>query len=90
MRTTTYKCDKCGAEDTTNKIGLVDVGVFTGGYRRFGSGSGNYEYCKEWCYQCRLKTGLEQPKKPADAPAEVTRPTLEDMVREIVREEIQQ
>ncbi len=90
MKTTTYKCDRCGAEDTTNKINLDRVGVFVGHYERsytFGL-EPKVELTQEWCLDCRIKTGLT-PAPTSQPPAEVSPVTLEDMIREMMREEIQ-
>ena len=90
MKTTTYKCDKCGAEDTTNEIDLERVGVFVGSYER------SYSFCvcepkiqltQDWCKDCRHKYGLIPAIK--ESKVEITPLTLEDMVREMIREEIQ-
>jgi hypothetical protein len=88
MRTTTYKCDKCGAEDTDNKIGIDTVGVFVGGYReRYSYGYGPEPRVareKEWCAECRIRAGLiEKPKDSSTVQAPLT---LDDLVREIATE----
>ena len=83
MRTTTYKCDKCGNEDQDNKtLKLERVGVHVGDYNR----TSNYvktkvEYNQEWCIDCREKAGLAIPEK--DKKVEVVPVTLEDLVRDI-------
>lgn len=91
VKITTYKCDKCGTEDTTNEIDLERVGVFVGNYER------DYSSCvrepkiqltQDWCRICRYKYGLIPAVK--ESKVEVTPLTLEDMVREMVREEISQ
>ena len=85
MRTTTYKCDRCGKEDITNNIDIIRVGVHVGGYavaHSFGSQEQpKIEYNQEWCLECRIKTGLrENPKKSVIVQTPLT---LEDLVREI-------
>lgn len=85
MRTTTYKCDKCGKEDTTNNLGLADVGVFVGTFQHYGGSA--RKYIKEWCLECRREAGLAPSKEQPCVQAEPVL-TLEDMVREIVREEV--
>jgi hypothetical protein len=89
MQTTIYKCDKCGVEDTTNEIKLDRVGIFVGNYeRRYSWGNGiKVEVTKEWCEKCRIAAGLIA--KPKSLTVEVTPITLEDMLREMMREEIQ-
>jgi hypothetical protein len=88
MRTVTYHCDRCGAEDTTNKIDIVNLGVHVGGYaEKYNS----YQYPqtraelnKEWCAKCRIKAGFKE--KPKDSTITQQPVTLEDLVREIAYE----
>ena len=85
MRTTTFKCDRCGAEDTTNDIKLDNVGVHVGHYQA------QYSYTdttrvtanfnQEWCANCRIKAGLIE--NPIPRTVAVQPVTLEDLVREI-------
>lgn len=88
MKTTTYRCDRCGAEDTTNNIGLQFVFV---GFGEYLSDAKKRSQNKEWCLRCRIETGLQIPSsnyRPEIKPIE-PEPTLEDMIRMIVRDEIQ-
>lgn len=90
MKITTYKCDKCGAEDTTNEIDLERVGVFVGSYIRDFScyvQNSEIQLTQEWCEDCRIRCGLIPATK--EAKIEATPLTLEDMVREMIRAEIQ-
>ena len=91
MRITTYKCDKCGAEDTTNEIDLEQVGgVFVRNDKRshsFFVCNPETQLTKEWCRDCRIRCGLIPTIK--EPRIEVTPLTLEDMVREMISEEIQ-
>lgn len=84
MKTITYKCDRCGAEDTTNEIDLLSVGVHVGSYQQhyssFSQGPA-IGFDQEWCLVCRIKTGLLG--KPKDSTIIQTPLTLEDLVREI-------
>jgi hypothetical protein len=87
MRTTTYKCDRCERTSTVEReIDLKRVEVGVGHYYSDYSRRGY----KEWCRTCRIETGIEQPdvKLPEINPIDPL-PTLEDLIREIVREEIQ-
>jgi len=85
MRTTTFKCDRCGTEDTTNQIDILNVGVHVGGYAKmyssFNSEKPRVEFNQDWCFECRIKTGLRE--KPVDARGTIIPVTLEDLVREI-------
>jgi hypothetical protein len=87
MKTTTYKCDRCGVEDTTGEIILQYVFVGCGEYL---SDAKKRAQSVEWCLKCRIETGLISPlpKMPDIKPIEPA-PTLEEMIREIVRDEIQ-
>ena len=90
MKMTTYKCDKCGAEDTTNEIDIERVGVFVGNYERDFScfhREPEIQLTQEWCKDCRYKYGLIPV--PKEAKIEVTPLTLEDMIREMISKEIQ-
>jgi hypothetical protein len=87
LRTTTFKCDRCGAESVgDDTIDLLRVAVGVGQY--FSDYS--QRDSSEWCRKCRIETGIEQPNKntPEIIPIDPL-PTLEEMVRAIVREEIQ-
>ena len=102
MQTTTYKCDRCGAEDATNALALQEVTI---GLRRTGYSmvtGGAYTYTDdhgrdsrprvEWCRKCLVETGIlpRHPSVDAALPVPPPPPSLEDMVREIVREELAQ
>ncbi len=85
MKTTTYKCDRCGAEDTTNKIEILNVGVHVGGYNEkyssYGTVQTRVQFNQEWCLECRIKAGLKE--KPTESTVEQKPVTLEDLVMEI-------
>lgn len=92
MKTTTYKCDRCGRENTVDyhtterELDLETISVGTGKYHYDKSHRGG----QEWCKKCRIEVGIDSPEKamPEAVPLDPL-PTLEDMIREIVREEIQ-
>jgi len=85
MKTTTYKCDRCGNSDITNTIKIERVGVFVGWYKKEYSSMDNgvtqVSLEKDWCLKCRTETGLIRKEKE-DETKQVPI-TLEDMVREI-------
>ena len=89
MRTTTYKCDRCGAEDLDNKtLQLQTVGVHVGGYNMssgYGGVQPKVQYNQEWCKDCREKAGLSSPPR-GEKPVEVTPISLEDLVHDIAYE----
>lgn len=80
------KCDRCG--DESEKIELYDV--ILGTIKTCSSYSEDKvvprypEWKKEWCEKCCDKFHLLKKVEPEKEPL----PTLEDMVREIVREEM--
>jgi len=93
-RITNYKCDKCGAEDTDNRgvdLKFVGIGIKNDNYSSYLERSFNLQDAQrrgmEMCKKCRLELGIEPTATPETDPPE-TYPSLEDMIREIVREEI--
>lgn len=84
MKITTYICDNCKTQDTTNKIDLITVKIVL-----FDHSSPVRQ--SQWCRRCLASYGLvgiqEDPKNPV-IKIEPS-PTLEDLIREIIREEIQ-
>jgi len=92
-------CDRCKktAESPEERKALDLHEVILGTSRRYRSqyetgGVQTYaetpEWNKDWCLACRIETGLAvvMERKNGDNPVAV--PTLEDMVREIVRDEL--
>lgn len=94
--TVIYKCDRCGKESTNEKeidLAIVGIGVKREKYSSYPEH--NYDladHCNretEMCGACRIELGILPPKKRSDggmvAPVP---PSLEDVIREIIREEI--
>ncbi len=87
MKITTYRCDRCKAEDTTNTIEIMNVGVHVGGYAERYSSYGpvpRAQFDQDWCAICRVVAGLKE--KPKDSTIEQKPVTLDDLVREIAYE----
>ena len=87
MRTVTLKCDRCGAtaENDKNFLKQVAVGVNWG----YGFQAADRKLEAEWCRECLIKAGLHSPQNEADEKiAPLVPPTLEDLVRDIVRDEM--
>jgi hypothetical protein len=89
MRITISTCDRCGRTASTDRIetikelDLQKVSIVWGalGYQRW---SNNKDV--EWCMKCRVELGLQTPSvAPSVTPIEGV--TLEDLVREVAREE---
>ena len=74
----TYTCDRCKASDQTDKIDLIMVELHTF-YRT------SVVKKSEWCRRCLNEMGIDEsmPEVKRIEPL----PTLEDIVREIAREE---
>lgn len=91
MRETILKCDRCGEKVEH----LVEVGAgarqqtYAYNYSPLSITHQLYQHTAEWCDTCCIKWGI---LKPVDATTEiiVLAPTLEDFLREIIREEIEQ
>lgn len=93
MKVTTYTCDRCKKSETTNdNLQLLYVAV---GLRRERYDSYRPGYSlddkqlreQEWCVNCRTELGIHEPipKQPVPGPVY---PSLEEMIREIIREEV--
>lgn len=90
MIVTTYTCDKCGHEQTDDEQ-MWDIGVSVA-YHSFAQRD---NYRKEpvkkelWCRACVVKLGLLSTSSVTSDPSQPETPlTLEDIIREIIREEI--
>lgn len=98
MKTTTYRCDRCQRYSTDkSELDLKEIKV---GIREMNYASSSYhagfhiynprkELTAEWCKTCCAEVGFvsEQGKDPNAA--EEVRPSLEDLIREIVAEEVE-
>jgi hypothetical protein len=93
-RVTTYRCDRCGLESQdSNVLNLktVAIGTKTERYSSYGPGYNLSDHQlreKEMCQKCREELGIYDPKptKAEDLPKAF--PSLEEIIREIIREEI--
>jgi hypothetical protein len=90
-QTTTYTCDRCRAQKVDEPQFLTVVTVRVGaGWSRDGYTNAVIP-AQMWCNECIVQMGLLHPgtlsMDSSKAPA--TPPTLEEVIREIVREEIQ-
>jgi hypothetical protein len=92
--TTIYKCDRCGAE-SVNKDELKIEGIAVG-IKGYNYTSNRYEVIdpicreKDMCLKCRKELGFAEPKIEKDGSVNLAQyPTLEEMLREIMREEIE-
>lgn len=92
MKIEIYKCDRCGKEDKKpEEIDLLNLTFGKSMYQTFG-GKSIYgilpELRVDWCADCRKKLNLLIPYGPADRLPDQKPPTMEELLREIIREEI--
>ena len=97
MKTEIYECDRCHKKAITkeerDRLGLGTVNV---GFERhyFGGGddkvfASHQAWSKDLCRACRAEIGcLEDKVRQAEHNKENTVPSLEDMIRKIVRQEL--
>ncbi len=87
--TTEYKCDRC-KKVVDGGESLMTVGIFTiyHGYKH-SIPLTRIEKSEHWCIECRIEKGIERPHPAFKAKPEDPAPTVEDLIREIVREEVQ-
>ena len=86
------KCDRCGKSDNKEKLPLHRVYFSVDGDER-----GDYgwnPFSADWCGGCLTSLGLkfrrhEPVETKTESTEEVKPPTLEDLIREIVRQENQ-
>ena len=91
-------CDRCGCEAETKEekekqqLAEIHLGfnVIHGYYSSGSVKAAHNLWSKSWCLECRKKLGVVQKKiQQARQEKSDNIPSLEDMVREIVREECQ-
>ena len=85
--TTTYTCDRCKSTSVDNEILLSTIRIQL---QRRGTGVGYLEsvtpeHTAQWCRACLEKAGITHPFNPATAELPEKKPTLEDIIRDIVR-----
>lgn len=86
---TIYKCDKCGVEkDSRDQFWFVCVLISSDMFPTV-QHYGSWSHRKEWCRSCVESAGMLPRVVLKDVPISEPAPTLEDMFREIIREEIQ-
>lgn len=95
---TTYKCDRCKLDSTNWKdLDLKEIRIgmkkVSGSYSSSSYALHDFSNRKaEWCEACCREVGIIPPlfygKTPQDETVQQPKPTLEDLIREIVQEEI--
>jgi hypothetical protein len=83
--TTIIKCDRCGKQCDNGSMFTVNIIVYKGANSTY---IGHCEFSQDhadWCEECCVAMHIHPtPKEQTPTPV----PTLEDMVRQIVQEEI--
>lgn len=90
-KVTTYTCDRCGASSTdVEELEILEVRIVWYPNYRYNKSNQADDYKNrkaDWCKNCRVELGIIDPDvhrlevTPIEPP-----PTLEDLVREIVKE----
>lgn len=89
-QTTIYTCDRCKKADSSSEfLSRVSVSVAQPGYQQRWLA---IPPSSEWCRACLDEVGIKAraTNLPHDEPRQPAPPSLEDVIREIVRSEIQQ
>lgn len=90
MKQITYICDRCKMQDTDNKIELISVKIVLSSH----NDSGFHSTVKQadWCRKCLASYGFVGITEDTEPPViKIVPPqTLEDIVKEIIREELEQ
>ena len=89
MRQVILTCDRC--KKVVDKLEEVGAGKrsVSSSYHGGGTTCNVYQLWAEWCIDCCVEMHIIEPNKNSEAKPVQPPPTLEDIVREIVREEIQ-
>lgn len=91
------KCDKCGSTAETDEAKReLGLGAITIGFRLEQSTysgpivhAAHQEWSREWCRNCRKKMGILEYQRGYTTVVD-NPPTIEDMIRAIVQEELPQ
>ena len=88
---TTYICDHCGHEQDNNKQ-MWNVSFLVQASERFSRDYQTPKVMELWCRVCTEKFGLlpyeDTPKEKRKNPS--PKPSLEDLIRELIRKEMQE
>ena len=91
MITTTYQCDRCGAISVgqdEHDLKAITIGICSAMTYHY-SLSDFSNRTAYWCRKCRVEVGIEHPNRAKDVTPIAPSPTLEELIREMVREEIE-
>jgi len=89
MRETILTCDRCRKK--VDNLSEVGAGIRSLHYGSYGGGDTYvvHQFGAEWCLECCIEMGIAKPRKESSAQPIQPFPTLEDMIREIIREEVE-
>jgi len=92
MRKTILTCDRCKLK--VDELIEVGAGRRSRSYGLSYAGSGTtmevVQLTAEWCFDCCIKMHITRPHATSAAIPLETPPTIEDMIREIIREEVRE
>ncbi len=94
MRETILTCDRSKCRKKVDELFEVGAGKRVQHYgSSYGSSRGGNRFevnqlVAEWCLDCCIEMGIAKPCKESSAKSIQPSPTLEDMIREIIREEV--
>lgn len=81
-------CDRCKRSGTTAEIALRGIFLRVGtNLHDYGGAQQCHNFSSEWCDNCVRQFGIWPPSEKSPPPIDPP-PTLEDLIRQIVREEI--
>ena len=91
MRKTILTCDRCKKE--ASELHAVGAGLRIQRYGSYTSAGNSMEVMQltaEWCLDCCVEMHITRPGATSAAIPLEKPPTLEDMIREIIREEVRE
>jgi len=83
-------CDRCGNVEWGDATFLETVMVCVGQFSYSGPRREHARRYAEWCKPCRVTMGIENQKHAPDVVPIDPTPTLEDLIREICAEVVEQ
>jgi len=91
MRETILTCDRCKLKvDNLHDVGAGRRIKHQSSYGASGNTMEVTQLTAEWCTSCCIEMHIVKPVDTSKALPLETPPTLEDMIREIIREEIRE
>jgi hypothetical protein len=95
MKKEIYTCDRCKKDVEKSDLSYCAVGVVSPSYGSCGQQAYNFlndqlYRKKDLCRTCLDELGIVLPEKEKKKPEPEKYPTLDELIREMIREEIQQ